>query len=204
MTAAAELVDDQRAHHPHDNIVVLHGATWADYQRLLEIRGDRSAPRISYLEGSLEIMSPSQPHESINSTIGRLVEAWCEHHGIDFSPYGSWTLEKKELERGAEPDECYVFGADEGASRPDLAIEVVWSSGGIDKLAIYRKLGVGEVWFWRGGKLRVFVLRGEQYEETNASEILAGIDLPELTGFIERKPTSRAIREYRAALRARR
>ena len=26
-----------------DKIVVLHDATWADYQRLLEMRGDRSA-----------------------------------------------------------------------------------------------------------------------------------------------------------------
>jgi len=37
-----------------DKIVVLYDATWADYQRLLELRGDHSAPRIAYLEGALE------------------------------------------------------------------------------------------------------------------------------------------------------
>lgn len=41
-------------------IVVLHGATWADYQRLLEV----TAERVAYLEGALEIMSPSRSRES--------------------------------------------------------------------------------------------------------------------------------------------
>ena len=34
-----------------DHIIVLHDLTWEDYERPLEIRGDRSVPRISYLEG---------------------------------------------------------------------------------------------------------------------------------------------------------
>ena len=32
---------------------------------------------------------------------------------------------------------------------PELAIEVVYTSGGIDILKIYRRLGVKEVWFLR-------------------------------------------------------
>src|SRR5216683_198276 len=57
-----------------DKIVVLYDATWADYQRLMEMRGDKSVPRLAYLEGALEIMTPSRPHESLKSMIGRLVE----------------------------------------------------------------------------------------------------------------------------------
>ena len=183
-----------------DHIIVLRNATWADYQRLLEMRGDHSAPRISYLEGVVEIMGPSRAHESIKSLIGRLVEAWCFERGVEFSPYGSWTLEKKENDRGVEPDECYVFGDVPGAERPHLAIEVIWTSGGIDKLEIYRKLGVREVWFWRRGKLTVHALRGEAYQEIPGSEVLPGIDLVELASLLDRTPASRAIREYRAAL----
>ena len=41
-----------------DHIIQLHGVTWADYERLLAIRGDHSAPRIAYLHGTVEIMSP--------------------------------------------------------------------------------------------------------------------------------------------------
>jgi hypothetical protein len=38
----------------------LDGATWAAFQRLLELRGEHPVPRFAYLEGSLEIMSPSR------------------------------------------------------------------------------------------------------------------------------------------------
>ena len=53
-----------------DHIIVLHDVSWEDYERILEIRGDHSAPRISYLEGEVEIMSPSKDHEVISSHIG--------------------------------------------------------------------------------------------------------------------------------------
>jgi Uma2 family endonuclease len=118
------LAEDLAGHLDHDErprgdrIVRLEGATWGDFQRLLEIRGDRSAPRMAYLEGVLELMSPSQSHESLKSWIGRLVDAWCLEKEIEFSPYGSWTLESKEAERAVEPDECYVFGDDRWAGGP--------------------------------------------------------------------------------------
>src|SRR5260221_5575656 len=187
-----------------DHIVVLRGATWADYQRVLAMKGDGPVPRVAYLKGTLELMTPSKPHESLKSWIGRLVEVWCLENDIEFSPYGSWTLEEEAEERGIEPDECYVFGNPGDAPRPDLAIEVVWTSGGLDKLDIYRKLGVREVWLWRRGRLTAHALHGEAYEPVPASEVLPGIDLVEIAGYLDRPTASRAIREYRAALHARR
>jgi Uma2 family endonuclease len=198
MLAVTTAVPDSRPQ--EDHFVRFRGATWADYQRVLELRGERSAPRIAYLEGLLEIMTPSRPHESIKSIIGCLVEVWCLEHDIEFSTYGSWTLENKELERGAEPDECYMFGTDTERSRPDLAIEVVWTSGGLNKLEIYRKLGVPEVWYWRRGKIEPFALRGDQYEVLEQSAILPGIDLAQLASFLDQPTTSQAIRAYRQAL----
>ncbi len=185
-----------------DHFVLLQGATWADYQRILEIRGDRSAPRVAYAQGMLEIMSPSQDHERIKSLIGRLVEAYCFERGIEFTTVGSWTLERKELDRGVEPDECYVFGSVADAARPDLAIEVVWTSGRLDKLDIYRHLGVREVWYWRAGALSCHVLRDDRYEQTLRSEVLAGLDLALLARFLDRPTTSAAIHAYREALRS--
>jgi len=186
-----------------DHVVLLHNAAWSDYQRVLELRGDRSVPRLAYLEGVLQLMSPSRDHEAIKSLIGRLVEVWCLEHNIEFSVFGSWTLESKQDERGVEPDECYIFGDPRGVQRPHLAIEVIWTSGGLDKREIYRKLGVAELWFWRRGRIVVYALRGETYEESPHSEVLPGIDLVELIGFLDRPTASRAIREYRAALQAR-
>jgi hypothetical protein len=60
------------------------------------------------------------------------------------------------------------------------------------------------MWFWRRGQLTAHVLRGEAYAEVAASEVLPGIDLAELASYLDRPTASRAIREYRAALQARR
>ena len=185
-----------------DQYVVLRGATWADYQRLQAIRGEKAVPRLTYLQGVLEIMSPSRSHETIKSIIGRLVEAWCLEHDVEFSAYGSWTIENKQLERGAEPDECYVFGQVAEPSCPDLAIEVVWTSGGINKLEIYRKLGVREVWYWKKSVIQPYILRGSLYEAAPQSEVLPHIDLQQLAQHLDHPTTSQAIKAYRATFRA--
>ena len=186
---------------PVDAVIVLRDVGWADYQRLLEIRDERPAPRLTYLEGVLELMTPSQPHESIKSMIGRLVEAWCLERGVGITPYGSWTHESKEAERGIEPDECYVVGDHPQPQRADLAIEVEWTRGAVDKLDVYRKLGVQEVWIWRKGQIEMFHLRGEQYSPVDSSQVLSGLDHHQLVRFIDLRPMTRAVTEYRDALR---
>jgi Uma2 family endonuclease len=154
-------------------------------------------------------MSPSHEHEAIKSMIGRLVEAFCLERGIDFRIYGNWTLQAAGVEKALEPDECYVFGpatapilSKEAAPiRPDLAIEVIWTSGGISKLDIYRAIGVREVWFWQRGIITPRELRDGDYVEIDASQVLPGIDLVQLVSFLDRPTMSAAIRDYRDALR---
>jgi len=183
-----------------DAIVTLRGLSWLDYERMLETRGESSVPRLAYLEGTLEVMTPSKSHEGLGSRIGRLVEAWCEQREIEFSPYGSWTLNKKEAAAGLEPDECYVFGIAPDAEQPDLAIEVIWTSGGLKKLEIYPRLGIKEVWFWRRGRISMHVLGADGYAEARSSLFLPGIDVVELASFLDRPAASQSVREYRAAL----
>lgn len=98
-----------------DQRVRLRGATWDDYERLLVIRGESAAVRITYLEGELELMRPSLAHEGIGTMIGRLVEAYAEEHDLPLNGYGSWTVKARRHERGVEPDECYVLGTHEPA-----------------------------------------------------------------------------------------
>lgn len=181
-----------------DHIVVLHDVSWNDYERLLEIRGDHSAPRISYLEGEVEIMSPSRDHEQIKSTIGRLLEAWCTDHGIEWSPFGSWTLKRKRDKRGAEADECYVFGT-EPREWPQLAIEVEWTRRGIDQLEIYRMFGVEEVWYWRKGTLEVYLFGRGKFTRAKRSRLFPDLDLKLLTSMLDRDTVSQAVRDFRAA-----
>ncbi len=185
-----------------DHVVFLDPVPWKDYERLLELRGDRSVPRMTYLEGVLELMTPSHEHERIKSMVGRLVEVFCLERGVRFTPYGQWTLKSKRKRRGVEADECYVFGAPRGAPRrPHLAIEVFSTSGRLDKLEVYRRLGVREVWIWSQGKLTPWGLRAEAYVELPASAVLPGIDLAQLLRFVDRPTAYDAIRAYRRALR---
>ena len=136
LTMLAERVSAHDDAPVDDHIVVLRGATWSDWKRVLEMRGDHSAPRLAYSKGALQLMSPSRQHEALKSMIGRLVEVWCLERGVEFNVFGSWTLENKRARRGVEPDECYVFGDAPNPRRPDLAIEVIWTSGGLDKQEI--------------------------------------------------------------------
>src|SRR5688572_8660201 len=114
-----------------DHFVYLH-VDWNGYQQLLAMRGESSVPRITYLEGLAELMSPSRYHEIDKTRFARLLETWSEIAGVPLEGYGSWTLEDEKADRGAEADECYtvrrVVKSDE--ERPDIAIEVVWTSGG--------------------------------------------------------------------------
>jgi hypothetical protein len=69
-----------------DQRIVTYGVPWEFYEAQLALRGDRSAPRIAYLEGVMELMSPSKDHERIKSYIGRLIEAYALERGSTFPP----------------------------------------------------------------------------------------------------------------------
>lgn len=184
-----------------DQHVILHGMTWNDYETLLAMRGDRSGVRLYYLNGSIELMSPTRSHEGIKKTLARLLEAYCDARDVALDGYGSWTLRNALLERGAEADECYMVGSID-KEVPDLAIEVIWSHGGLDKLEIYRGLGVAEVWVWdRDAGLRVFALREQGYESAKRSMFFPDLDLGWLASFLDQPTQSAAVRALRAALR---
>lgn len=182
-----------------DRWLLWRGVPWAHYEVMLALRGERAVPRLAYLEGVLELMSPSDEHEQIKSNIGCLVDVFLVERGFAFRKIGSWTLKSTQHAAGAEPDECYVLGNDR-KDVPDLAIEVIVAAGGLKKLEIYRRLGVREVWFWKEGAIEVYVLGDEGYARVERSAALPDLDLRVLGSFLDR-PTGDAIRAYRDALR---
>lgn len=190
-----------RAEEP-DGRVLLHGMTWKDYEILLAVRGDRAGVRLSYLDGTIEIMSPSHSHEHIKKTLARLVEACCDERALDLTGIGSWTLKNAPEERGVEPDECYIVGAADKPV-PDFALEVIWTHGGLDKLEIYRPLGVHEVWVWdRAEGLRIYGYTGSAWEVRPRSRFLPDLDPAWLSTFLDEPNQSAAVRGMRASLRA--
>lgn len=185
-----------------DQRVFLRDVSWKELELVLAIRGERGAPRITYLKGDLELMSPSRSHEGIKKTLARMLEAYAADRDLVLEGFGSWTLRSAPRERAAEPDECYILG--KGVKEvPDLAIEVIWTSGGISKLEVYRGVGVGEVWIWRKGAIRAYLLRGGAYEEVPTSHLLPEVDLSLLCRCLDESETqTEAARRFVAASRA--
>jgi Uma2 family endonuclease len=113
------------------------------------------------------------------------------------------TLENEAGSVKQEADESYRLVP--GRSRPDLAIEIVFSSGGINKLEAYKRLKIPEVWFWEDGVLELYHLRGEgadlQYDRIAQSEAIEGMDLTLLTSCILIVNHVDAIQTFRAGLR---
>jgi Uma2 family endonuclease len=186
-----------------DQRVRMHGMSWQAYEALLAWRGESSAVRMTYLEGELELMTPSIDHEDLKKRLARLVEAWAEEADVPLEGAGSWTLRDESVERGAEPDECYVVGSLKGVHAPDFAIEVIWTHGGIDKLEVYRKLGVREVWIHSNGALAFHELRGDAYVRAPRSRILPEMDPALIARCMEFPSQTAAVKALRAAMRGR-
>ncbi|MGE5184464.1 MAG: Uma2 family endonuclease, partial [Acidobacteriota bacterium] len=134
----------------HDDVVTFFGVPWEHYVSMDRLR----APSVhrAYLDGVLELVSPGEYHEVVKKLLARFLEAYALHRGTVLNGHGSETLRKKPRNAGVEPDECYFLGTTPKPF-PDLAIEVVSANESIDKLEIYRRLRVREVWLWRDDKL---------------------------------------------------
>ncbi len=159
--------------------LLFEGLTWREFKAVEQLL-DRPGYRLSFLEGVLEIRRRSgEPHETVKKRIAALLEQYLLIAGFDFTPTGSMTLENEIAAVKREADESYKLAP--GRVRPDLAIEVVFSSGGINKLEVYKRLKIKEVWFWEDGVLEIYHLRGEgnkfYYEKISSSEEVKGIDL---------------------------
>ena len=185
---------------------MLYKIPWNQYDSLCVARENTAGPRMAYLDGALEIMSPSPRHEYEKKLIARLVEAYAEEGGLSLNGFGSTTYRRKVKEAGLEPDECYCIGP--AKKFPDLAIEVFHTSGGVDKLEIYRRLRVSEVWIWASDRFWIYVLdprprKAPVYELREQSAVLPRLDLAEITRIVaatDESHQTEAVRAYRRTL----
>ncbi len=177
------------------------GVSWQAYESLLTSLGNSSSYRLAYLSGILEIMSPSRSHELDKKAIGRLLEAYLEENRIRFWGLGSTTLRKEDRQAGKEPDECYCIDTDKDI--PDLAIEVIYTSGGVDILKIYQRLGVREVWFWQNNQFKIYCLQDNNYQQKNQSQLLPDLDLALMAQYVTVKDPLDAIIQWRQQVRVR-
>jgi Uma2 family endonuclease len=182
--------------------LLFEGLTWREFKAVQQLL-DRPGYRFSFLDGVLEIRRMSgEPHETVKKRIAALLELYLLVAGFDFTPTGSMTLESEAGAVKREADESYKLAPDR--VRPDLVIEVVFTSGGIDKLETYKRLLIPEVWFWEDGVLEVYHLRKEgntlHYDKVSNSEEVKGIDLDLLLRCINIVNHVDAIKTFQQAL----
>ena len=193
-----QLLDRTELPKPEEKIT-LYGVTWEQYDTLVSMFMDKfPGLRMTYLEGTLEIMGTSSEHERLKTIIARLLEMYAVEKRLTLNGYGNTTFRKEAKQRGLEPDECYCLG--ELREVPDIAIEIAITSGGIDKLAVYQGLGVTEVWFWQNNQFILYRLQKEAYQQISRSEFLPDLDFALLSQFIDYDNQTEAVIAYRDAL----
>ena len=188
-----------------ETFLILHNISWEHFEQI-DLALDGTGARLTYLDGTLEIMSPlSDEHEESKRTIGLLLEAYLQQKNIRFYGRGGPTLGKREDGARREPDESYNLETKKAI--PDLVIEVVFTSGGIEKLQCYKRLKVPEVWFWKKGKLSLYRLRTSEeagsepgYEQITQSEFLPDLDLDLLVQHANMPDQYDAVQAYRRAI----
>lgn len=160
--------------------IVLEGVTWETYQALLKDLGDHRASRLAYEQGTLEIIMPSDLHEFINRLLEAMVRALTEELNMRTRGYGSTTLERKDLERGVEPDSCfYIQNVEQILGKklniasdppPDLVIEVDITNSSRRRFGIYLQLKIPEVWrYTKQRGLFIYQLQDGEYIECEFS-----------------------------------
>jgi Uma2 family endonuclease len=156
-----------------DRLITLQGE-WAQFKLIQQGCEQTSGARLSYFDGTIEILMPGQAHETFSRIIGWMLTYFLAAKQIPFTPTGSVTQEREGI-AAVQADESYCIG--EVKPIPDLSIEVVFTSGSTNKLDRYQALGVTEVWFWEDGVLTLHRLRDRGYERIHQSELPGLVEL---------------------------
>ncbi len=149
--------------------------TWQQFLDLEKSLEDTPGLRIVYLDREIELMTLGETHESTKGILRFLLEVYFVEKGIRFFPVGSMTQRDETQNYSFEPDESYYLG--EKKNRPDLAIEIIITSGNINKLEKYRRVAIPEVWFWQNNQLFLYHLQESDYVQVSQSELLPDLDL---------------------------
>ncbi len=208
-------------------LVALSDIRWKTYQAILADMGDHRATRTAYDQGILTVKAPSKLHEIltvkapsklheiVNRLLARIATTLTEEMGLEVINVGSTTLERDDLEKGAEPDTGFYIqnahrleGLDPKIPRdlpPDLVIEVDITSPSTQRMVIYQALGVPEVWrYTKRQGLEIYQLQTGGYAQNEASVALPRLTATQLNVFLQQRQTqseNQVIRSVRSWIR---
>jgi Uma2 family endonuclease len=145
--------------------MTLRGIRYQDYVRLRdEPRNDHL--RMTYHDGTLELMSPEARHETPARRFAIIIHEVTTEFELPCTPTGGATFRRGSARKsmkgaGREPDESFyltnesriigksIIDLDHGDPPPDLWIEVDNRVSSRGKLPVFADLGVPEVWRYR-------------------------------------------------------
>jgi Uma2 family endonuclease len=159
--------------------------------------------RVTYDRGTLEIQSRSFAHERGHRTLRFVIDELAVAFHVPMVAAGMTTLRRKDLLCGLEPDASYYTrNLQERLQRvrekteprdlalvqpPDLAIEVDDETSTLDRVGIYARLGVPEVWHRAGNRLWVCRLQPDgTYQRSTVSPTFPHIPLDEAMSILIR------------------
>ena len=181
--------------------VLLKNISWSKFEEIILELGEHRASILAYDQGILEIMVPLPEHEYFKDAIGDLVKDLAEELAIEYECFGSTTWRRQERMGGAEPDNCfYIQNLPAIRGRldidlnsdppPDLVLEIDITSKSLDRLPIYARLGVPEVWRYENTQLWLYQLVNEMYVETQASLAFSEFPVKSIPDFIRQNLAS--------------
>ena len=175
--------------------VTLRGITWQGYQDILRALPESRSSRLTFDNGVLEIAVPLQIHEFSGRLIELFIRILVVELGLKIKTMGSTTLNREDLDRGAEPDNAYyiqsyskVIGKIIDLAQdppPDLIVEVDISNTDIDKNRLYASMDIPEFWRFDGNRLQILVLQDFGYIEVSHSPTFNCIEKEDLYRFLE-------------------
>jgi Uma2 family endonuclease len=196
--------------------VVFRDVTWDDYEAQLRIVGERPI-RVTYDQGTMEVFMPSFGHEDDAYRLGWMVDTLTEELDIAVKAGRTTTHKRQDLDRGAEPDQCYWLGDDARRMAgkrqldliidppPALAIEVDISHSSLDRLPIFAAIGIPEIWHLTLASLQFLHLQPEgTYQPHDRSRAFPGLPAAEVARFLEQGRTGEDtawVRSFRAYVR---
>jgi Uma2 family endonuclease len=179
--------------------VTLRAVTWQGYQDILQALPQTRAARLTYDCGILEITMPLEDHERNSELIGLFIRILVVEMALKLKSMRSTTLNREDLNRGAEPDNAYyIQNQPKVAGRtvdltqdppPDLIVEVDITNTDIDKNQLYASMGVPELWRFDGQIWQILQLQDAIYQEVRHSPTFPWIEKEDLYRFLEQAQT---------------
>lgn len=189
---------------PSEQRLVLDQIKWQKYEAILADSRSQRTARFTYDRGRLEMMHPLDEHERCHKLIESLLLVLADELKLRLEGYKAPTLKRTDLQLGTEPESAYYIQHEpemRGQSEinletdppPDLILEVALSKSAIDKLPIYARLGIPEVWRYLSqpgdnflkGKLLIYQLQDQGYVESSSGFAFPFLPAGKILQFID-------------------